>query len=64
MEIKNVIKQAVGRMKAGNGTDEDKTIMHLLEQCRDLKLRLEDYRRNGAVNQNVPVHKDNPWYMQ
>ena len=63
MDIKNVIKQAVGRVKVGNGDNEDKAIMHLLEQCRDLKLRLEDCSINGTVNQNVPVHKATPWYM-
>ena len=55
--------QAVGRVKVGNGNNEDKAIMHLLEQCRDLKQRLEDCGLNGMVNQNVPVHMTTPWYM-
>jgi len=64
MDMKNVIKQAVDRMRAGKGTSEDKAIMHLLEQCRDLKLRLEDCKKNGTVNQDIPAHKGTPWYMQ
>ena len=62
--MKVVIKQAIDRVIAGNCTDEDKAIKYLLEQCRDLKIRLETSGNNGAENHDVPVHKANPWYMQ
>ena len=62
--MKEIIKKAVDRVRAGKGTSEDKAIMHLLEQCRDLRLQLKINRENGAENNNVPAHQATPWYMQ
>lgn len=60
--MKEIIKQAVNRVKSGRGTNEDKAIMHLLEQCRDLKEQLHNFKKNGVSR--VPTHQDTPWYMQ
>ena len=60
--MKEVIKKAVSRVKSGQGTSEDKAIMHLLEQCRDLKIQLQNFKEHGVSS--VPAHQDTPWYMQ
>ena len=60
--MKETIRQAVDRVKSGKGTNEDKAIMHLLEQCRDLKVQLQNFQKHGVTN--VPLHQDTPWYMQ
>ena len=60
--MKEIIKEAVVRVKSGKGTSEDKAILHLLEQCRELKVQLHNFKKNGVSN--VPLHQDVPWYMQ
>ena len=62
--MKDIIKQAVVRVKTGKGTNEDKAIMHLLEQYKNLKQQMQSISETGAGNQNAAVHQSTPWYMQ
>lgn len=64
METKVIIEEAVKRAKAGRGTSEDMAILHLVKQYQHLKMQLIDYRRIAAENQDEPVYKTTPWYMQ
>ena len=57
MSLKDVVENARRRVDKGQGTEEDKAILHLVSQVRQLKekLRKED--------EELPVHKQHPWYM-
>ena len=60
--MKETIRQAVARVKSGQCSNEDKAIVHLLEQCKDLRTKVEKMKMNGGCD--VATHNETPWYMQ
>jgi hypothetical protein len=63
MSVKDIIREAIRRVRKGKGSDSDKAIHMLLEQNKRLKQKIEDLETNRG-KEEAPLHQQKPWYMR
>lgn len=62
-DIKDIVRDAIMKVRNGTANDHDMAIYTLLEQNKSLREHIRELEENGGV-EGSPEYKKKPWYME